>query len=137
MHLLADGSGNPIAITTTQANASERLQVNILIKKVPISAIKNMTILEADKGYDCFWLRNNLLNMNIFPLIPYRKNNHKSNSFKEMFTLKSKRWKVERTFSWLKRKCRRLLMRWERKFLAWKAFTILGLVFMWLENLVR
>jgi transposase len=136
MHLLADGSGNPIAITTTQANASERLQVNILIKKIPISSTKKMIILEADKGYDCSWLRNELLNKNIFPLIPYRQNNHNASSFKEMFSIKSKRWKVERAFAWLKRKCRRLLMRWERISFNWEAFTVLGLIFVWLENLV-
>jgi len=91
MHLLADSSGKPIAITTTQANASERSQVNILIKKSPISATKKMRVLEADKGYDCLWLRNKLLNMNIFPLIPYRQNNHNANSFKKIFSIESKR----------------------------------------------
>jgi len=136
MHLLADGSGNPIALTTTQANASERSQVNILIKKAPIIPTKKMIILEADKGYDCSWLRDELLKINIFPLIPYRQNNNNAASFRQMFSIEPKRWKVERAFAWLKRKCRRLLMRWERIFLNWEAFTILGLVYMWMENLV-
>lgn len=134
--MLADGSGKPLAITTTQANAPERSQVNILIKKTLTLPVKKMVILEADKGYDCSWLRNELLNMNIFPLIPYRQNNHRAISFKDTFPIVSKRWKVETAFAWLKRKCRRLLMRWERNFLIWQAFTVLSLVFIWLENLV-
>jgi transposase len=137
IHILADGSGNPLAITTTPANGNERLQVKILLEKVHIHATKIMPIFEADKGYDCVSLRSELLKNNIFPLIPYRENNHKAGLFKKMFLIESKRWKVERTFSWLKRKCRRLLMRWERIFLAWEAFTLLGLIFIWLGNLVR
>lgn len=137
IHILADGSGNPLAITTTPANGNERLQVKILLEKVHIHATKIMPIFEADKGYDCVSLRTELLKNNIFPLIPYRENNHKASLFKKMFLIESKRWKVERAFSWLKRKCRRLLMRWERIFLAWEAFTLLGLIFIWLGNLVR
>lgn len=47
-----------------------------------------------------------------------------------------RRWVVERTFAWLKRKCRRLLMRWERLPRVWNAFALLGLIYMWLENLL-
>jgi len=60
----------------------------------------------------------------------------KAKAFRALFSLKSKRWKVERTFSWLKRKRRRLLMRWERKAEIWEAITVLGLTYMWMENLV-
>ena len=96
-----------------------------------------MPIFEADKGYDCLWLRSSLLQKHLFPLIPYRKNTSKASVFKETFSIKSKRWKVERTFAWLKRKCRRLMIRWERKLLIWEAFTTLGLTFMWVNNLLR
>lgn len=137
IHLLADGAGKPLAITTTPANGNERLQVKTLLEKGPIPLAKTMLILEADKGYDSISLRSQLLEMNVFPLIPYRKNNSKALSFKEQFALESKRWKVERSFSWLKRKCRRLMMRWERKNDIWEAFTILGLAFMWMEYLLR
>ncbi len=135
MHLLADSSGNPIAITTTPANGSERLQVRISLEKALIRPTKNMPILEADKGYDCAWLRSDLLESKIFPLIPYRENNHYASAFKKMFPIESKRWKVERAFVWLKRKCRRLLMRWERLFVMWEAFIAAGLIFIWLNNL--
>ena len=137
MHLLADGSGNPLAITTTPANGNERSQVKILLEKAQINPTKTMPVLEADKRYDCLWLRSQLLENNIFPLIPYRANNRNATHFREKFSMKSKRWKVERAFSWIKRKCRRLLMRWERIFFIWEAFLVLGLIFIWLGNLVR
>ena len=56
MHVLADGSGNPLAITTTPTNGNERLQVEILLDKANIHPTKIMPIFEADKGYDCQWL---------------------------------------------------------------------------------
>jgi transposase len=52
------------------------------------------------------------------------------------FGFNRKRWVVERTFSWLKRKCRRLLMRWERLANLWEAFSKLVLIYMWLDYLV-
>ena len=50
-------------------------------------------------------------------IIGYRKNREKRVKTEDMyayFGAPKKRWVVERSFSWLKRKCRRLLMRWER-----------------------
>ncbi|MDJ0651826.1 MAG: transposase [Simkaniaceae bacterium] len=47
----------------------------------------------------------------------------------EFFRCKRKRWGIERTFSWLNRKGRRLLMRWERLVGLWEAFSKLGLIY--------
>ena len=118
-------------------NGNEHLQVKTVLNKAPIHPEKSMLILEADKGYDSSKLRVQLLKMNIFPLIPYRKNNLNAKLFKKQFSIKSKRWKIERTFAWLKRKCRRLLMRWERICYIWEAFTVIELKFMWMEYLLR
>ncbi len=137
IHLLTDGAGKPLAIINTSASGNERLQVKPLLEKAPLKLQTSMLVLEADKGYDSASLRSQLLNMNVFPFIPYRKNSKKATPFKEKFLMKSKRWKVERSFAWLKRKCRRLLMKWERKFYIWTAFTVLGQIFMWLEYLLR
>jgi len=83
VHVLADGSGNPLAITTTPANGNERLQVKKILNKAPIYLENSMLILEADKGYYSTKLRAQLLEMNIFPLIPYRKNNQKADLFRK------------------------------------------------------
>ena len=65
-----------------------------------------MIILEAERGYDAGWLRQALLTMRIFPLIPYRKikGRHVSETKEicDIFHLTKKRWKVERAFACLK-----------------------------------
>jgi transposase len=115
LHLLIDGQGNPIAITTTAANGDEKKEVEKLL--IGIQRLRKpsqkMAILEADKGYDAAWLRQSL-----FSLIPYRKMpGRQVESMQEIcriFHLERKRWMVERAIAWIKRKCRRLLLRWER-----------------------
>jgi|TARA_Y100000310_G_scaffold273823_1_gene289519 transposase len=141
LHLLIDGLGNPLAITTTAANGAERKEVEKLITSLETlrKPKEGMIILEADKGYDADWLRRSLLSANIFPLIPYRKiRGRKFPSMKEIcttFHLFRKRWMVERAFAWLKRRCRRLLMRWERIAVIWKGFATLGLIYTWMKVL--
>jgi transposase len=147
IHLLADFQGNPLAITTTAANGDERQEVPKLLDRLGAEVLgkklhsRAMIILEADKGYDSNKLRQILLNRGIFPFIPYRRSsNSKAPQNKDIasfFNIESTRWKVERSFAWLKRKCRRLLMRWERLPNAWNAFTTLALICYWQEILFR
>lgn len=98
-----------------------------------------MVIFEADKGYDAAWLRQALLILQIFPLIPYRKiKGRVSPEMSEVcrvFNLTRKRWMVERSFAWLKRRCRRLMLRWERIAKIWSGFAVMGLIYTWLKNL--
>lgn len=143
LHLLIDGVGNPLSITTTGANGNEREQVELLLAQTnhirTKSLVGRMTILEADKGYDAAWLRQALLILQIFPLIPYRKikgrKNPEMSEVCEVFNLTRKRWMVERSFAWLKRRCRRLMMRWERIAKIWTGFAVMGLIYTWLKNL--
>ena len=144
IHILVDGNGYPIAATTTSASGNERCEVEKLLDRIPAvpkqKLAGRMIVLEADKGYDCNWLRQVLLIRNIFPLIPYRKMSGrdipKTEQILETFSLKKKRWQVERAISWFKRRCRRLLARWERTSLIWNGFVSLGLIYMWIKNLV-
>lgn len=145
IHLLVDRIGNPIAITTTAANGDERKEVEKLLGQVDVHLAPRvlrgrMVILEADRGYDCGWLRQALLIRNIFPLIPYRKipgrDLVKTEDICNTFCLSKTRWVVERAFAWLKRRCRRLLLRWERLPEIWSGFATLGLVYVWIKNLV-
>lgn len=143
LHLLIDGVGNPLAITTTGANGDERQQVEKLLDQadnIRKRSLKDrMTIFEADKGYDADWLRQTLLVAKIFPLIPYRKiRGRKIPEMAEVcraFNLSRKRWMVERCFAWLKRRCRRLLLRWERIAKIWTGFATMGLIYTWLKIL--
>ena len=145
IHLLVDGNGQPIATTTTAANGDERREVEKLLNQISrLNNKKNlksrMTVLEADKGYDCGWLRQALLIRGFFPLIPYRKTQGRvvpnTQDILETFHLEKKRWQVERTFAWIKRRCRRLLMRWERRVSIWNGFVTLAVVYSWVKNLV-
>ena len=144
IHLLTDGKGKPLAATTPGARGDERIEVEKLLYKAAIfpkrSLTERMTVLEADKGYDCSWLRQLLLSRGIFPLIPYRKmrgrNIPQSNDVIKTFHLDKRRWQVERAFAWLKRRCRCLMNRWERKAVIWNGFVTLSLIYTWILDLV-
>ena len=142
LHLITDKEGKPLGITTTSAKGNERIQALALLdqlQSVRCKHIKGMTICEADKGYDSAELRMEMLRRGYLPIIGYRRNQKNHIPTDEMyacFGASKQRWVVERCFSWLKRKCRRLLMRWERLPEAWSAFAVLGLVFMWLQILL-
>ena len=142
LHLITDKEGKPLGITTTSAKGNERIQALALLDQLESVRCKNsnnMTICEADKGYDSAALRMEILRRGYLPIIGYRRNqkNHISTGdLYAFFKVSKRRWVVERTFSWLKRKCRRLLMRWERLPEVWNAFAVLGLVFMWLQTLL-
>jgi transposase len=144
IHLLADGKGRPLATTTTGAGGNERTEVEKLLQKTTIlpkpCLAERMVVLEADKGYDCSWLRQALLSRGIFPFIPYRKIRGRdipqSKEVMKTFHLEKKRWQIERAFSWLKRRGTRLMNRWERKKVIWDGFVTLGLIYTWMLNLV-
>ncbi len=145
LHLLVDQLGNGVAITTTAANGDERKEVEKLLNRIDAQLNRQslqgrMIVLQADRGYDSAWLRQALLVRNIFPLIPYRKitgrETLKMQEICQTFCLTQNRWVVERAFSWLKRRCRRLMQRWERLPEIWSAFATLGLVYTWIKNLV-
>jgi hypothetical protein len=149
LHLLTDYNGKPLAITTTSAKGNERNEIPKLIKVLNLKGFNKcfrrraMIIFEADKGYDSDKIRQMLLKRNIFPFIPRRRigkpnpNRPPQEEVAAFFNIKSVRWKIERSFSWLKRKCRRLLMRWERLPQAWNAFGTLSLISFWKEILLR
>jgi transposase len=142
LHLVTDKEGMPLWITTTSAKGNERIQALALLDQLQIAQCKNtdrMTICEADKGYDSSELRMEMLRRGYVPAIGYRRNQKNRVQTEEIyarFGVSKKRWVVERSFAWLKRKCRRLLMRWERLPEVWNAFAQLGLVFMWLQILL-
>lgn len=149
LHLLVDAKGQPVGITSTAANGDERKQIIPLVrefKRIAANHLKccsSMLILEADKGYDSADLRTALLAEQILPLIPWRKIGKADNPDRpsldkvcDYFKIKPIRWKVERAFSWIKRKSRRLMLRWERLSSPWNAFCRLGIILYWLPILV-
>ena len=145
---MVDRNGHPLAATTSDAKGDERKQVKNLLAKADIKKmaldydLSQMIILEADKGYDTGWLRQDLLNIGIFPAIPFRQYKRKSperphfSEVKEAFKFVSCRWAVERAFAWIKRRARRLLLRWERKLSNWEAVVSVGIIHHWIKILL-
>lgn len=141
-HLLVDAGGNPVAFEVTSAKGDERQQVERLLDRVSqqLHIFHKETgmipIFEADKGYDAEALRDKLLKRKIYPLIP-RRNLGKSGVTKRVASwVEKRRWQVERAISWLQRKFRRLVVRWERRLTYWKGFLNCSLIKFWIDRLV-
>lgn len=140
-HLLTDGNGNPIHFEVTSAKGDERQQVDSLLNGIEEFTNRRyvlqglIPIFEADKGYDAEELRDKLLKRKIFPFIPYRKIGAAKKAKTIVCKLAKFRWKVERAISWLQRKFRRLVVRWERRLCYWKGFLNFSLIFFWINKL--
>ena len=76
----------------------------------------------TDKAYDSDPLRERLAKRGIDLICPYRENNKKK-KYEDGRKLRryKRRWKVERTFSWLGNS-RRLVVRWDRDIVVYSAF---------------
>ena len=76
----------------------------------------------ADKGYDSNPLRASLARRGIELIAPHRRNRTKSRCQDSRKLRRYKRrWKVERTFAWLQN-FRRLVVRWDRNLVMYRAF---------------
>ena len=128
MHLLVEAGGAPLAVATGAANLDERVFVEYLLDQIHVHPV----ILHADKGYDASWLRDLLFYMGISPIISRRK----WPSGGPEAVNRNYRWVVERTFAWLQKKFRRLVVRWERKQSVWNGFVNMGFIAFWLEKIV-
>ena len=138
-HLLVDALGQPLAITSTAASVDERTQVVPLLERIsgwlkPLIAQGITPILEADKGYDAESLRLQILACKIFPYIPYRQ--FKGRAATSARVLEKHRWKVERGISWLQRKYRRIVVRWERRMRYWEGFLTLAILVYWMREFI-
>lgn len=135
-HLLTDAQGHPLAVISTAANGNERLQVKPLLQMIrahmPKTEYDRPLILEADRGYDTRCLRLELLNHFIYPLIPYRRIKGRCQI---KLALSSFRWRIERTFSWLKGRYRRFLCRFEKASYAWQSILDCMMIHYWLRIL--
>jgi len=93
-------------------------------------------IVEADKGYDAEEVRLQILAVRLFPYIPYRRMGRRKME-RQTRVLEKHRWKVERGISWLQRKYRRLVVRWERRARNWEGFLLLGILLYWMRELAQ
>ena len=127
--LYIDENGTPLTTTVESAQKAEvklALQTidDLCIETRPLHPKTHAKKLTADKAYDAGWFRESLRERGITPKIPKRrkKGEQKEPSYNETIAdYYSKRWKVERTISWLGA-YRRLLIRWEHHDHIYEAF---------------
>lgn len=95
---LTDAHGLPIAIRTVSARPNE---VTLADRTIRSSAVKPKRVI-ADRAYDSDKLRRTLAKRGIRLISPHRRNRTKAPT-QDGRTLRrySRRWKVERLFSWL------------------------------------
>ena len=142
LHCLVDGNGMPFGLKSTGAAESEREQVVILLDYVNIKTgkvgrpKKRPGALQGDKGYDSRSLRNTIRKRRITPMIPRRSWPNRKAPKGRPPGKPIDRWKVERTFAWLQKKFRRLVVRWERKNRYWFGFILLALCLIWIDKIL-
>ena len=109
--VLADGRGLPLALDTEAANHAEVKLIEPLLDSAMTTYVP--TRLIYDKAADSDPLRERLAERGVELICPHRKN-RKRDPLQDGRTLKRfrRRFKVERTISWLGN-CRRLLVRHE------------------------
>ncbi len=140
IHLLVDAEGMPLSACSALANEDERKHVGKLLEAIVVKTgkagrpRKNVRRLAADKGYDSDALRSFFKKKGIQPQIPRKRNAGKRRG--RPVGLTAPRFQVERTFSWLQRKFRWLVVRSEKLPDCFDAFLSLAFCFMWVQRLV-
>ncbi|MGX9725919.1 MAG: transposase [Candidatus Electronema sp. VV] len=122
------------------ANKDERKQVGPLLEMIAVKTEnpgrppQKPQRIAADKGYDSDQMSDFLKSKGIRPQIPRKKNAGKRQ--RRIISIKAPKFQVERTFSWLQRKFRRLAVGWERLPRCFDAFLSLVICFMWTQRLM-
>jgi transposase len=126
--VVVDGQGVPLGNHLDSASPAEVKLLEKTLNNINVPRKgrgrprKNPKRLIADKGYDSDGLRKRLKHRGIDMISPYRSMNKKQKYYdgRKMRRYK-RRYKVERTFSWLGNN-RRLVVRWDRDIVVYNAF---------------
>ena len=113
--MLIDGRGVPLGVAVDGANVHDQKLLNDTLDNIPVPrpqpTSRQPQHLCLDKGYTGEPVEQQVRCRDYVPHIPAKgKDSPKPKSRHG----KARRWKVERTHSWLNR-ARRLLTRWEKK----------------------
>ena len=117
---VADRTGLPLAVYTASAAPHE---VTLVQKTLAARfTAERPARLIGDKAYDSDPLDAELETLYIEMIAPHKSNRKKANTQDgRKLRRYRRRWKVERTHSWLNR-ARRLLIRWEKKAVNYLGF---------------
>ena len=136
MNLLVDGRGAPISVVLTGANRHDKVSaVDLIVSMIPKRPAHKEQHLCADKAYDSSEVREFAASAGYIAHIKINPRRRKdaaegaqehppTEEFAER-AYPARRWKVERTISWLS-KCRSLRTRWSKKAENWLALVQLA-----------
>lgn len=141
--VVTDGQGTPIGIQVASASTHEVKLLESTLDTISVGKIghpgrprKNPIRLIADKAYDSNEVRNRLAKRGIDPVIPSRSNNRKAtHQDGRRHRRYLRRWTVERRISWLQN-CRRLVVRYERKWQHWLSLIQLSCAMLILKRIL-
>jgi len=131
----------PLSANATPASGSERNEVPKLFERIRVyhgygRPKRCPREIHADKGYDSKALRIFLKTKGVKPVIPKRVWKACRQPPGKKPAISRTRWQVERCFSWMQRKYRRLVVRWERRSLYWNGFLQLSIIMIWVDKLI-
>ena len=125
---VVDGQGIPMGSTLASGSPAEVKLAEETLETVNVPRSgrgrprKRPVRLIADKGYDSDPLRKRLKELKFGLIVPHRKNRkHSKQRDGRKLRCYRKRWKIERTFSWLSN-FRRLVVRYERLITVYRGF---------------
>jgi transposase len=139
--VVVDGQGVPLGGTLASASPAEVKLIEATLEQVKVPRRgrgrprKRMKRLIADNAYDSDPLRKRLKALKIDLICPHRRNRTKA-KLQDGRKLRRyrRRWKIERTFSWLGN-FRRLVVRWDRLITVYRAFFHLACLIITLRQL--
>ena len=113
--VLIDGRGVPLGVAVDGANVHDQKLVKETLDSIPVErpqpAPRQPQNLCLDKGYTGKPVEREVRRRHYIPHLPAKNDDSPKPKCRHG---KARRWKVERTHSWINR-ARRLLIRWEKK----------------------
>lgn len=133
--VLVDANGLPVAVDTAPASPHESQLVQQLFDFMLPTEMPQRVI--GDKAYDSDPLADELGVQGVELIAPHRRNRKPENKTQDGRPLRryKRRWKVERTISWLQN-YRRLCIRWEKSTAMFQGFLHLGCTLLLLKTVL-
>jgi transposase len=131
MVVVADGQGLPVGVHICSASPHEATLAEATLEATHGRPQR----LIGDRAYDSDPLRQRLAQMGIELIAPHRRGRTKAPTQDGRALRRYKRrWKIERVFAWLG-KYRRLVVRWDHNVNIYRAFVLIGIVMMLVNQL--
>lgn len=133
--VLVDARGLPVSVDTTSASPHESQLVQRLFDFMLTEERPERLI--GDKAYDSDKLAERLADQGTELIAPHRSNRKPENITQDGRPLRryKRRWKVERTISWIQN-FRRLCIRWEKSTMLFQGFLHLGCTMLLLKEVL-